>query len=135
MIGKSAVVASLMLVGASLATPASAGQLSVAFDRPHGGAVVETGASWRQGHNDGYGWRHWTSPREVRRILRRAGFHEIRHVESQGRSYVARALDYRDRPVIVRVSARSGEILTVRRVHRRDEEQCWLPEGCEDYGY
>lgn len=113
------------------AAPAAAGELSIAVGPP---AIVDGG--WHH-----ISQRHYLSPREVRRILRDEGFRQIEFLDRDGRIYVARAENYRGRDVIVRVSARSGTIISVERVRRRgghgwdghhgdDRPQCWLPEGC-----
>lgn len=94
------------------------------------------------------------SPREVRRILRDEGYRQIQFLDRGGRIYTASAEDWRGREVIVRVSARSGDIISVRRIGRgrgghgggygdggghgggygdgggRGDYECWLPEGC-----
>lgn len=69
------------------------------------------------------------SPRQVRWILRDEGFRGIRYLDRQGRTYTAHAIDYRGRDVVVRVSARTGAIVSVQLL-RRDRPRCWLPEGC-----
>ena len=108
-------------------------------------------SDWHEVHSS-----RWLSPRQIRRILREEGFSHIEILGRNGRVYRARAEDYRGRTVIVKVSARSGEIISVKRLGRPhhpppyhpeppppppphhpdpdfpgpDEPQCWLPEGC-----
>lgn len=59
------------------------------------------------------------SPQEVRRILRREGYREIRYVDRRGSVYRARAENRRGRDVLVTVSARSGAVIDVQRLGRR----------------
>lgn len=60
--------------------------------------------------------RTYLTPRELRRILREDGYSKIRFVETEGRVWQALAVDYRGRRVLLTVSARSGEVLSWRRV-------------------
>lgn len=60
--------------------------------------------------------RAYLTPRELRRILREDGYRKIRFVETEGRVWKAVAVDYRGRRVLLTVSARSGEVLSWRRV-------------------
>ena len=72
----------------------------------------------------GHGWDHggWShhrlSGREIRRILRRQGWHDIEIVDRGRRTYTVRAENYRGRDYILRVSARSGEVISARRIRR-----------------
>lgn len=127
--------AGLVSVGLlAAAAQANAAELSVSID------VVQTGR-YAPGvelidHRHWHEYHHVLSPREVRRILRREGFRHIEFLDRHGRTYTAYAEDYRGRPVIVRVSARSGQIISVRRAGYghgggyHDRPRCWLPEGC-----
>ena len=116
------------------AAPASAGGLSISIGVGPGHAYVP--ALEQVDHRHRHEYRHTLSPREIRRILRREGFRNIEFLDRQGRTYTAYAETYRGRPVIVRVSARSGEVISVSRIGRggrgghHDRPRCWLPEGC-----
>lgn len=64
-----------------------------------------------------YDYRHrWLSPGQIRQAVRSQGFRDIRGIDRSGRVYHVRAETYRGRPVALVVSARSGEILSVRRL-------------------
>jgi hypothetical protein len=122
-------IGAIVLAGALLA-----GFPAAASERP-AAAVSEAHSGWQVISHDE--WRRYEplSPREVRRILRREGFRRIEFLDRRGRSYTARAEDWRGRPVIIRVSARSGAIISVQPVRRHrdrddDRPRCWLPEGC-----
>ncbi|WP_350335299.1 hypothetical protein [Coralliovum pocilloporae] len=52
--------------------------------------------------------------KQVRRILRRNGFHNIHDIRRKGRIYVAHAVTSYGRDAKIKVHARSGEILSVR---------------------
>lgn len=102
------IAAGLFAIGALAATaPANAAGLSVVIDSSYATVGIE-----RVDHRGGYA----LSPREVRRILRYEGYRQIQFLDRGGRVYTARAEDYRGRDVIVRVSARSGNIISVRRL-------------------
>ena len=120
---------SLAMLGA--AAPANAGEVSVRIGITQPGHVYVPGATYVD--HRGHDYRRALSLREIRRILRGEGFRHIDFVDTEGRSYTAYAENYRGRPVIVRVSARSGEVISVsplRRGRHDDHPRCWLPEGC-----
>ncbi len=106
----------------------------------------------------GYGWEHdWNerrglSPRELRRALRQQGYSNIEILDRGRRTLTVQAENYRGRDYILRVSARTGAIISAQRIRswggggyggghgggwgghdgrpRDRDEQCWLPEGC-----
>ena len=102
-------------------------------------------------HGSGSGWeynRGGLSYRELRRALRRQGYRLLDIVDRGRRTYTVTAENHRGRDFILRVSARSGAVLSVRPLrrwaggygpgqwgdddrYRRDRERCWLPEGCD----
>jgi hypothetical protein len=112
--------AAMALGGLVAAAPANASSADVTL-------TIQVGDSGHRSHDRDWRdheWRHhdYLSTREVRRILRHRGFHEVRFVDSSGSIYRAYAEDYRGRDVLVTVSARSGAILDVDRIgrhHRR----------------
>ena len=117
------------------AAPASAGGLSISIDVAQPGHGYAPALEYVD-HREWDEYRRTLSPREIRRILRREGFRNIEFLDRQGRTYTAYAETYRGRPVIVRVSARTGEVISVSRIGRGrrgghdDRPRCWLPEGC-----
>ena len=118
---------SMAMLGA--AAPANAGEVSISI------GVTQSGHGYTPGrvYVDHRNYRRVLSPRDIRRILRREGFRHIDFIDTEGRTYTAYAENYRGRPVIVRVSARSGEVISVsplRRGRHDDRPRCWLPEGC-----
>jgi hypothetical protein len=62
----------------------------------------------------GRGYRHILSEDQVRWRLRNQGFHRIHDIDRNHGRYTARARDGHGRPVFVVVSARTGEVLSVR---------------------
>lgn len=122
---KRTIVAAICALSTALAVvPASADgfRLGVSVATP----AVE---AYHGGRHGGARWHHTLSPREIRWILRNEGFHGIRYLDREGRTYSAHAIDHRGRNVAVRVSARTGAIISVHLL-RRDLPRCWLPEGC-----
>ncbi len=100
--------AALSLASLGAAAPANAGtSVSVEIEIGH------------PGYSYHHGYYRTLSPQEVRHILRRQGFHEIRYVDRRGSVYRALAENYRGRDVFVTVSARSGAILDIDRLGRR----------------
>ena len=63
--------------------------------------------------------QHYLSPHDVRRILRHQGYHEIRILGRHDRTYRVAAENYRGRDVILRVSARTGAVVSVRTLGER----------------
>lgn len=115
MTAKTLLAAGVVALGTLVsAIPANATSLSIQI----GSGWVGQDVHYRGGQ---YG-RHdrWSalSPQQVRRVLRQRGFDHIRFIDRQGSVYVARAQDWRGRAVRVVVSARSGAILDVDRIHR-----------------
>lgn len=121
----------------------------------HGPQIVSPSISYIETGDSGYRWVHQRyrndrlSPRELRRTLRHQGYRLVDILDRTPRSYTVQAENYRGRSYILQVSARSGVILSARplrhraggrRHHerdedrhdrpRRDDERCWLPEGC-----
>ena len=117
------------LASLAFTAPSNAAKMSVTIGSPAGYGAVEF-----VDHRGG--WHDRLSPRDVRRILRDEGFRRIQFLDRGGRIYTASAEDWRGREVIVRVSSRSGAIISVDRIGRRgghrdhDRPRCWLPEGC-----
>jgi hypothetical protein len=127
--------AGLVAVSTLAAVPASAASMNIVA----GPGVVQVQYGQGYGYGNGYGsgqdrdWRgprdehrygnRWEyrqttmSPREIRRALRRQGYRDVYAMDRRGRVYHVRAENYRGRPVALVVSARTGEILSVRRVH------------------
>lgn len=110
--------AGLIALGAMAATPAAADGLQFGFHSPNGSLVIDAHGSrgygpyghyGRPAHYGYYGLR----PHQVRRILRRRGFHQIDVVGRRGPVYVARATGRRGHRVRVLVSARTGRIVDV----------------------
>jgi hypothetical protein len=114
---------------------------------PASAAEPLTGGASIQLAQGGYEWEHdWEdrrrlSPRELRRALRHQGFHDIEILDRGRRTYTVRAENHRGRDFILRVSARTGLVVSARPVRRwadggwdsprhDDRERCWLPEGC-----
>lgn len=110
MLLKTTLAAAAMAVGSLLVSaPASAGsKVSVTVEIGHPGYSSHQGGHYRT-----------LSPREVRTILRREGFREIRYVDRRGSVYRAHAENRRGRDVLVTVSARTGAVLDVDRLGRR----------------
>jgi hypothetical protein len=118
----------------AVAAPAHAGDVSISIGISQSAHGYAPGVRYVD-HRDRHDYRHTLSPREIRRMLRRDGFSHIEFLDTEGRTYTARADDHRGRPVLVRVSARSGEVSSVSRLGRGrgghgDRPRCWLPEGC-----
>jgi len=111
---------------ALLATVTSIGAGSVSAAEPLArGAelqhVQDRGRDWDRGRwdrNEGdyRPGRHWDrlSEREIRSVLRRAGYHEIRILDRDRRTYTVRAENRRGRDFIVTMNAYNGRILHVR---------------------
>ena len=110
---KKTIAAGVIALGALVAAaPAQAGGgVSVRIDIGQPGYTKHYG--------DRYDYDRTFSPREIRRILRRQGFSEIRYVDRRGSIYRARAEDWRGRDVAITVSARTGAILEVQRLRHR----------------
>jgi hypothetical protein len=107
---KTTLAAAALSLGSLLAAaPANAGtSVSVTVEFGHPGYARHHDVQYRT-----------LSPHEVRRILRREGFREIRYVDRRGSIYRAHAENYRGRDVLVTVSARTGQIIDVDRLGRR----------------
>lgn len=120
---------SLALLGA--AAPANAGEVSISIGVTQAGQGYAPGAIYVD--HRGHDYRRALGLRDLRRVLRREGFSHIEFIDTEGRAYTAYAENYRGRPVIVRVSSRSGEVISVSPLRRHghdDRPRCWLPEGC-----
>lgn len=120
MFTKKTIAAAILALGAlTAAAPANAGGVTVQFGGGYYGDHHGR-PGWHQGRPD---WHHdhrdRVTQRDVRRILYRNGFDDIRWIDRQGRVFVARAEDRRGRDVRVVVSARSGAIIDVDRIGRR----------------
>ena len=96
--------------------------------------------------------RRGLSPRELRRALRQQGYSNIEILDRGRRTFTVQAENYRGHDYILRVSARTGAIISAQRIRswggggyggghgggwgghdgrpRDRDEQCWLPEGC-----
>lgn len=76
---------------------------------------------WDRDEGDYRPGRHWDrlSGRDIRHILRQAGFREIRIVDENRRTYTVRAENWRGRDHILTVSAYNGRILDQRPLYRR----------------
>lgn len=110
-----ALAAGLIALGALAATPAAADGLRFGFYGPNGGVVIDTHGSRSYGYYGAparYGY-YGLRPHQVRRILRRRGFHAIDVAGRRGPVYVARATNRRGHRVRVLVSARTGRIVDV----------------------
>ena len=68
---------------------------------------------------------HSLSPREVGRVLRRLGYHEIRIIDRRSRAYTVAAENHRGHDVILQVSARTGAVLSVRYLGKRRRGGDW----------
>lgn len=107
---KNALVAGVLALGVLAGTAPANAHSNVSV-------TVEIGApghgnSYRGGDRD----QRTLSPQQVRRILRDRGYRGIRYVDRQGSIYRARAENRRGRDVVVAVSARTGQVLDVRRL-------------------
>jgi hypothetical protein len=114
---------------------------------------LQVGSASIQLVQDSYGWEHeWSerrglSPRELRRALRQQGYRDIEILDRGRRTLTVQAENYRGRDYILRVSARTGVVISARRLRHGggdgygggwddrdgrddDRERCWLPEGC-----
>lgn len=116
MIAKKTLAAAVIALGALAAVPASAGSLTIQFGHGHPGyGWSAPGHGWGPGH----GWhaqRHrMVSAQDVRRILSRDGYRNIRHLDRRGSVYQARA-SKNGRNYVIVVSARNGQILSRNRV-------------------
>lgn len=60
---------------------------------------------------------HGISPREARRIARSAGVADVTDISRRGDVWIVRGQDFHGRDIRVTVSARSGDVLNVRRYH------------------
>ncbi len=70
--------------------------------------------------NFGFGWRqHQLGPRQIRRSLRRQGFHRIRHIEYRRGIYRAVAAGRHGRPRQVFASPVNGQVLCVSRIRHQ----------------
>ena len=121
---------------------------------PAGAAEPPTVSTSIQLAQGGYGWEHeWSerrglSPRELRRALRQQGYSNIEILDRGRRTLTVQAENYRGRDYLLRVSARTGAVISAQRIRswggggygggwgghdgrpRDRDEQCWLPEGC-----
>jgi hypothetical protein len=73
---------------------------------------------------DRYGWEHerrGLSPRELRRALRQQGFREVEILDRGRRTLTVQAENYRGRDYILRVSARTGHVISARRIRHGGE--------------
>ena len=124
--------AALLACATAVAVPLSAGQANAAEQHRASITVMIHGSDQfpSYGHSPTYGhdhyrhdryrhdrhWRHDLSAAQVRHLLERYGFRRIDFFDGAGRTYGATAVDRRGRRVIVTVSARSGQILSVRSI-------------------
>jgi hypothetical protein len=101
----------------AMGTAGAANAGSLTFDLGQGSLTVS--------HNNWYydGWyydhdRHdrTLSPKQVRRILRDRGYRNIDYLDKRGKTYQARATDYRGRRVGLVINANNGRIITAYRV-------------------
>ncbi len=69
--------------------------------------------------NFGFDWRqHQLGPRQIRRSLRRQGFHRIRDIEYRRGIYRSVAVGRHGRPLQVFASSANGQVLCVSRIRR-----------------
>ena len=119
---------------------------------PAGAAELAAVSAPMQLAQSGYGWEHdWSerrglSPRELRRALRQQGYSTVEILDRGRRTLTVQAENHRGRDYILRVSARTGVIISAQRIRggggygggrgdhdgrsRDGDGQCWLPEGC-----
>lgn len=106
---KHTMMAGLVALSALTAVPANAVELQI------GRASIQLA-------QDGYGWeREWSerrglSSRELRRALRQQGYRDIEVLDRNRRTLTVQAENYRGRDYILRVSARTGVVISARRI-------------------
>lgn len=110
-------------LGAAAAVPAQADSLRFGNDNFSVRLHVDDGHRGHRGrhHLDRRHRDYRLPPRQVRRIVRRHGFHDISRPDYRPRRnvYVVRAENRRGRDVRVIVNARNGRIIDVDRLHRK----------------
>jgi hypothetical protein len=107
--------AGLIALGALSAVPANASGITVQFGNGPGWGYHD-GDGYRGGHDNRRDWRHGRlSTDQVRFMLRQNGYRAIRFFDDRGPVYQLRA-SKRGRDYFLVVSARTGEILSSRRV-------------------
>ena len=106
---KTTIIAAGALIAASAAAVPSAQAHSVGFGLQFG--TPDVSIHFRT-PNRGPRWhRQVLSPPEIRRVLRRHGFRQIRFLDRRAPVYVVRAVAYNGRAYKVRVSAYNGRII------------------------
>jgi hypothetical protein len=101
------IAAGVIALTALTAIPANAGGLTIDFG-------YGAGPGWSG--NGGHGWHNERlAPREVRRILRHKGYHQIRFADRRGSTYEVTARR-NGRDFYMVVSAWSGDILSRHRI-------------------
>ncbi len=117
-----------MVLLAGACSLGAAGAASVASAHSTGAGIsVTIGSGGYHYGSPGYGYPGWDrrghrpdprahrlSPRQVATILARQGFHRVHFFDAVGTTYGATAVDRRGRRVIVTVSSRTGQVLSVR---------------------
>lgn len=128
---KYTMAAGLVALSMIAAVPANA------FEKPSGSATIQLVQDYGSEHE--WGERRSLSPRALRRALRHQGYRNIEILDRGRRTVTVQAENYRGRDYILRVSARSGAVISARRIRNwqhdgrdDDRERCWLPEGCDD---
>jgi hypothetical protein len=108
MFSKKLIVAGLIAATTLTAVPANAGGLAVQFG--FGADSYGPGIGWKHGPY-GPAWQHHRlSPQEVRYILHREGYRNIRFLDARGPVYQVHARRF-GRSFFLVVSARDGDIL------------------------
>lgn len=117
---KSIAAAVVLAATVSTAPAANAAEFGIGFG--NGGGWIELAPVYdgrRGGWDDGWRYERHTedrlSAREVRRIVRDAGFHDVKIVDEDRRTYTLVARNWNGKKRIIEVSAYSGRILSVSR--------------------
>ncbi|MCT8268537.1 hypothetical protein NYQ83_14750 [Afifella sp. JA880] len=111
-----------LAAGASAAPIAATGQAGITVERSDAVTKVDyRGRGWR--HHERR-WNHKLSTHRISRKLRRQGFTPVRYFDTRGRVYSLAARGRRGAPVMLRVNAYNGHVISVNRIgpkHRRHD--------------
>lgn len=114
---KTAMIAAgaLIAIGAT-SLPAQAGStgFSIGFSGAHGGIHFSSPGYRAPGYGTHH--RHVVSPRAMTQRLRQQGFHRVQGLQRRGHVYTARAQRGWGRHVLVTADARTGRVLSLRRI-------------------
>ena len=106
---KHTMMAGLVALSALTAVPANAVELKI------GSASIQL-VQDRYGGEHEWSERRGLSSRELRRALRQQGYRDIEVLDRNRRTLTVQAENYRGRDYILRVSARTGVVISARRI-------------------